>query len=380
MLDSDFVASLRFYSLSGCAFKYWIYLVHEGLKLASGTLPLEEYADVAAALRVMNCLPAEYTDGDLLRELSGVVPHLVTITDDELILHGFDTRYSAFIARRKLTSERTRRWRERHAQQREPTPDLPVDELPGEDVLPVTPCDAPKVGDASQRHKASQGVTKRHGSVNVDVDVDVDVKRPNSKSPPLTFDGPVPSSPAPTAKGTTAGIAHIERTNSTATAPTTASRSEKAPAEQPHQPGPEVLAHIARWAKTDGYDSVANLQRVAGGFDRFDPVTLLAHCLEIEAMGSEARQRCAVLLNRISPLKAGESWILPGDAHMAEAKRRLDITPEAAVSIMASAATPGGNGHAAAVGSASALGEVLGGTATKGLQERVTRRRKGGAA
>jgi len=177
----------------------------------------------------------------------------------------------------------------------------------------------------------------------------------------------------------TAGMAQIEPRNGTATTPTTASRSEKAPAEQPHQVGPEVRAYLDRWGEAEHYGILVALRQLAGAFDRKDPVTLLAHCLEIDAM-AEAAQKCAVLWGRIGAVKPGEKRILPGDAHMAEAKRRLDITPEAAVSIMASAATPGGNGHAPAVGSASALGEVLGGTATKGLQERVTRRRKGGAA
>ena len=78
---------------------------------------------------------------------------------------------------------------------------------------------------------------------------------------------------------------------------------------------------LADWLESDSYGKPAALRELVGARDRTDPVTVLAHMLEIEKV-EDATSRCALLWIRLMPGKDGP--ILPAEWAMKEAKRLLE--------------------------------------------------------
>ena len=164
--------------------------------------------------------------------------------------------------------------------------------------------------------------------------------QPPSPPSPLTLDVSVADTGL-TASGNgkqrterpTAGKAHTAPQQPTATAPATPNGNDHSERKLPRyngdpgdpRPWVEVTSDTRKrfgtWAARDGgkFRMLAQLQRMMRQADADDPVRLLAHVLEVDAMET-ADSALAMLYERLRSRKDGEGWLTPAEEALAEAK------------------------------------------------------------
>jgi hypothetical protein len=334
-LDTDLLDQPRWLNLSLPARLWYVALLGESLKRESGCLPVIEWSSTRMMRGKLGLAPDEYpqvTADSLLEELAGPSTHLIDVENGQINVHGFEDRYRTMIEKRRKDAERKRAARRAmsgahppdvrsvsaghpEAQERAST-GRPMD-------VPRTSAGRPQdvAGTSKGRLPDGAGSPRVEGarSPRVDVDVDVDVEEDSDVdvyahgecSPPLTLDGSVANPPLTSRK---AGLAHTE--------PGT-------PTETPHHTTPEKIptsepanSILEGWFVEEKYGKAVALRQLANVVDHSDPIFLLAHLREIEAM-DEAVSKCAVLWIRLMPGKDGKR-MLPSETALKDAKTELN--------------------------------------------------------
>ena len=332
-LDLDLLDSPRWMGIGPWSRHLYIAMLKRCIQTMCGDLVRAEWTDrVAYSLIGATAADQPPSCAAMLEELAGPACHLIDISETTITVHGFDRRYRTMFERaeraRELGAERQRRRRDRERGCNDKVTDN------------VTQLSRVTDDDVTRDAKTvTQPVTREKRDVTaVDLDVDVDVIPRGINSPPLTLDVSVTGLARDNGNGT-AGKAHIAP-EQTATAPATAKgngTSEGKPPSKPvdlprydgtpddPRPWIEVTSdtrkRFAVWAARDGgkFRMVAQLQRMMRQADADDPVRLLAHVLEVDAMEA-AESAMAVLYERLRPRKEGEDWLIPAEERISEAK------------------------------------------------------------